>query len=65
MKTVLCLLVGVLALSLVGCTSSVEKNKAAMESPVVVKSKADDRLSGVWCFRGKGGEIPRPQGSIL
>jgi hypothetical protein len=43
MKMMLCLLVGVLALSLVGCATSVEKNKAAMESPVVVKSKVDDR----------------------
>ena len=43
MKTVLCLLVGVFAFASVGCTSSVEKQKAAMESPVVVKSKQDDR----------------------
>jgi hypothetical protein len=43
MKTMLCLLVGVVALALVGCGSSVEKQTAAIESPVVVKSKQDDR----------------------
>ena len=45
MKTMLCLLIGVLALAVVGCSSSVEKQKAALESPVVVKSKQDDRAS--------------------
>lgn len=43
MKTMSYLLVGVIALALVGCTSSVEQQKTAMESPVVVKSKQDDR----------------------
>ena len=45
MKTMSCLLVGVLALSLIGCSSSVEKQKEALESPVVVKSKQDDRAA--------------------
>jgi hypothetical protein len=43
MKATLSLLVGVLALVLVGCTSSAEKQKAALDSPVVVKAKQDDR----------------------
>lgn len=43
MKAMSYLLVGVIALALVGCTSSVEQQKAAIESPVVVKSKQDDR----------------------
>jgi len=45
MKTMSSLLIGVLALAVVGCASSVEKQKAALESPVVVKSKQDDRAS--------------------
>jgi hypothetical protein len=36
-------MVGVVVLAIVGCTSSAEKQKAALESPVVVKSKQDDR----------------------
>jgi hypothetical protein len=45
MKTMSSVLIGVLALAVVGCASSVEKQKAALESPVVVKSKQDDRAS--------------------
>lgn len=42
MKAMICL--GLVALFLLGagCTSSVEKEKAVLESPIVVKSKVDD-----------------------
>jgi len=43
MKPMVCLLIVAAAAVTVGCTSSVEKQKAALESPIVVKSKLDDR----------------------
>ena len=43
MKTLAYLLVMAAAAAVIGCTSSVDKQKTALESPIVVKSKQDDK----------------------
>lgn len=45
MRAMVCFLVMAAAAAMVGCTSSADKQKAALESPIVVKAKQDDKAN--------------------